>query len=173
MTCAHLSPEPSARGFLAACHHPVRPQLLQVVARMQRSYMSLPWAHWDAHAAVISTDEVGLVTRWNATAESLYGWRREEVWGRDITEFIVGPSDRELARAIVAALGRGEPWRGEFNVRRKTGEAVAVEVADMPLLAGDGAVVGIVGLSAPAGTLTDAQWEGLLAGYPGAVGGRR
>jgi PAS domain S-box-containing protein len=42
-----------------------------------------------AHNAVISTDQKGLVTSWNPSAEAVFGIRREQALGRAVAGLIV------------------------------------------------------------------------------------
>jgi PAS domain S-box-containing protein len=97
--------------------------------------------------AVIATDADGLVTTWNARAETLYGWPREEALGRHITQLTVPDESRRTAQQIMAAIQRGETWAGAFRLRRKDGSLFTAFVKDTPILNGDGHLVGIVGAS--------------------------
>lgn len=97
--------------------------------------------------AVMATDIEGHITYWNAAAEHLYGWRRDEVLGRPISE--VTPSDlsRDQAQRILELLRAGQSWSGEFSVRRKDGSVFIADVHDSPLIDDLGHVVGFIGVS--------------------------
>lgn len=56
-------------------------------------------AAFDAHIAL---DGNGRVLAWNAAAERMFGWRRDEVVGRDLAELIVPPRFRDSYRAALA-----------------------------------------------------------------------
>lgn len=97
--------------------------------------------------AVIATDLDGRILYWNAFAERLYGWRADEVVGREIAEVTPAPPSREVAREILQTLRRGEPWTGEFLVRNRDGREFPVLVNDSPILDGDGNLMGTIGTS--------------------------
>jgi diguanylate cyclase (GGDEF)-like protein/PAS domain S-box-containing protein len=69
--------------------------------------------------AVISTDADHNITHWNHAAEELYGWREEEVLGRNLdevckTEYAEGQK-AEAQRCLVEE----KRWRGEVRQRRR------------------------------------------------------
>jgi anti-anti-sigma factor len=97
--------------------------------------------------AVITTDLEGIVTLWNAEAERLYGWSREEVIGRPITELTVGPQDLELAEEIMDCVRRTGEWTGQFDVRRKDGSRFCAHVRDTLIKDADGNLAGLAGVS--------------------------
>ena len=86
---------------------------------------------------------------WNRPAETLYGWCRCEAVGRNIVDVTPAEISRESAAAIMKTLGAGEIWSGEFPVRTRGGETFVASVTDVPVV-DDGAVVGVVGVSARA-----------------------
>jgi PAS domain S-box-containing protein len=97
--------------------------------------------------AVIATDAYGVVTTWNARAEALYGWTRDEALGRHINELTVPEESRRTAEQIMSAIQRGQGWAGPFRLRRKDGSLFTAFVKDAPILDEDGHLVGIVGCS--------------------------
>lgn len=99
--------------------------------------------------AVIATDIAGTILYWNDAATTLYGWRGDEVIGRDIIEVTPASHTAAQAEEIMRRLAQGEAWSGSFAVRDRSGMAMLVEVMDMPVT-NDGAVVGVVGISRPA-----------------------
>ena len=56
-----------------------------------------------SHDAYISMDAEGVVTAWNAAAETMFGWRRMEAIGRPVADLIVPEGQREQHRE---GLGR-------------------------------------------------------------------
>jgi len=107
--------------------------------------------------AVIATDASGLIALWSRAAESLYGWRADEVIGRDVLE--ITPMDVSRARGaeIMQVLSRGELWSGEFEVRTRRGKSLKASVTDVPLLSDDQGVAGVIGVSAPSRAPTTLQ----------------
>ena len=101
--------------------------------------------------AVITTDTQGVVVSWNPAAERLYGWTAEEAVGHPISELTVPEVAQEIARDIMDALRKGEPWSGGFPVRRKDGSWFPALVTDSGVHR-DGVLVAIVGVSTNLGT---------------------
>lgn len=97
---------------------------------------------------VIATDVDGTVCYWNRFAEQLYGWRREEALGRRILDLVAADISLPQGQAIMAQLQAGRPWAGQYVVRRRDGSPFPAFVTDTPLLGPDGAVLGVVGVSA-------------------------
>jgi PAS domain S-box-containing protein len=98
--------------------------------------------------AVIATDAKGRITHWNAPAESIYGWTRDEVHGRDVVEVTPADISRQQAREIMRTLAAGEVWSGTFPIHHRNGEAFQACVTDLPLIDGGRRIVGVVGVSA-------------------------
>ncbi|HEU4881721.1 MAG TPA: ATP-binding protein [Longimicrobium sp.] len=97
--------------------------------------------------AVIATSPRGEIVFWNRCAERLYGWRADEVLGRDVVEVVPSEMSREQAGELMERLRAGERWEGEFAVRRRDGSRFHAWVADVPVLDDEGRVMGIVGVS--------------------------
>jgi PAS domain S-box-containing protein len=97
--------------------------------------------------AVIVTDVQGRILLWNRPAETLYGWSEAEVLGCLVTDVLVPFDDRANADEIMAAMVRGESWRGDFTVLRRNGDSVRAYVIDTPIRNADGDIVAIVGAS--------------------------
>src|ERR1700677_1749556 len=66
------------------------------------------------------------VTAWNAEAERLYGWKREEVIG-GVIQAAVRCSPSEPLRIILAKVRQTGLWRGEFVRVTKSGGTVVVQ----------------------------------------------
>ena len=58
-----------------------------------------------AGQAFVSIDEAGRLIGWNAQAERTFGWSRDEVEGRLLTEVVLPPSRRETYEQSIADLG--------------------------------------------------------------------
>ena len=101
----------------------------------------------NTYDAIIASDEHYRLTAWNAAAESLYGWKEEEVLGRlglDViqTEF-PGVEKSEMLRTI-AEIGL---WRGEVTQARKDGTRILVEVASIVLHDESGRITGYLSVN--------------------------
>jgi diguanylate cyclase (GGDEF)-like protein/PAS domain S-box-containing protein len=92
--------------------------------------------------AVVEIDANGRITEWNRRAETLFGWRRNEVFGQALDAIIIPVQYREAHREGMARfLATGEERllgrRVEIAAIRRTGEEFPVELAVTPLRTGD------------------------------------
>ena len=95
-------------------------------------------------AAVVATDGAGRVILWSSGAEELFGYRREDMLGRDLMPFFVEASGRARARAILRRLFRGRSWEGELDVPRCEGGRLPVLTAISSLSDSTGGLAGYV-----------------------------
>lgn len=98
--------------------------------------------------AVIATGADGAIRHWNAPAERLYGWAREDAISRNVVELNASAQNRAHAEEIMRSLQAGKPWAGEIVLLRRNGLPFTAFVADVPLGPRFGDV--IVGASAVA-----------------------
>jgi PAS domain S-box-containing protein len=92
--------------------------------------------------SIVSMDAKGLVTDWNAAAERMFGWSREEALGREMAELIIPPALRDahrrgLARYLLTQQSNILNRRVELTGRRKDGSEFPVELT-IARIAGDG-----------------------------------
>jgi PAS domain S-box-containing protein len=78
-----------------------------------------------ASDAIIVRNMDGSIQFWNAGAEALYGWSREEMLGQDMHRILqtVFPVSRE---EVEAALRKQGAWQGHLTQTTKNGEEVIV-----------------------------------------------
>jgi two-component system cell cycle sensor histidine kinase/response regulator CckA len=101
--------------------------------------------------AIISLDREGRTTYWNPAAESMLGFARTEVVGRDWLEVgTVPPHEVAGIRAAIARLMESAPEKRSPTMRdvelvHRNGTRLAVEAKSMTLLE-DGQIVGIVSI---------------------------
>jgi PAS domain S-box-containing protein len=152
------------------------------VAEVTTSGASAPHAGSPTHdqvldqvdLAIIATTADGTVTTWNARAEQLYGWTREEAIGSHISTLTVPPEGQGTAEEVMAALVQGQSWQGAFRLRRKDGSVFTAFVKDSPILDSAGTLVGIVGVSIEIADPALAQAvRALVTDGSGHYGGRR
>jgi PAS domain S-box-containing protein len=123
--------------------------------------------------AVIATDPDGVVTTWNARAESLYGWTRGEAVGRHISDLTVPEESRRAAEEIMTAIQNGDSWQGPFRLRRKDGSRFTAYVKDSAIHDEEERLIGIVGVSIEIGDPNLAQAVRSLIGDGNHSSGRR
>ncbi len=92
----------------------------------------------------IGMDAAGVITDWNAQAELIFGWRRQEAVGRLLSATIVPPQNREAhERGLRHFLATGEGpmlnTRVEITGCHRDGHEIPIELAISPSL-GQGGV---------------------------------
>lgn len=93
-----------------------------------------------ASEAIMVRDQDGAIRFWNAGAEELYGWKREQVLGHDLKE-LLGTRLTERTE-IQEALTKKGRWEGNLQHRHKDGHEILV-ASRQALQAGSGAVLEI------------------------------
>lgn len=91
-----------------------------------------------ANDAFIGMNINGVITDWNAQAELLFGWKREEALGRILAETIIPPEMRELHKKGLAhflATGQGPVLnkRIELTALHRDGHKFPVELTVWPV----------------------------------------
>lgn len=94
----------------------------------------------DAHVVM---DARGRITRWNAQAEAMFGWRREEIIGKELADTMIPPAFRDahrigLGRYLKTGEGPLMNRRVELEALRKNGIAFPVELTVTPIGTADG-----------------------------------
>jgi PAS domain S-box-containing protein len=97
--------------------------------------------------AVIATDLPGNILYWNKAAELIYGWKAEEVLGRNIINVTTVESNKEQGIEIMEALQAGQAWSGDFIVRHRDGHCFPAHVTDTCLRDSQGELSVIIGVS--------------------------
>lgn len=87
--------------------------------------------------AVLSIDERGRVTEWNAQAETMFGWSRAEAVGRTLSELLIPQQyrvahDRGLHHFLATGEGPLLNRRIEITALRRDGAEFPVEVSIAP-----------------------------------------
>jgi len=88
--------------------------------------------------AVVTIDQTGAISGWNPQAEAIFGWTRDEVFGRPVDEIIMPERFREAHRAgLERYLTTGDAKvlnkRIELAALHKNGAELAVELAITPI----------------------------------------
>jgi PAS domain S-box-containing protein len=91
--------------------------------------------------AIVVAGPDGTLQEFNAAAEELTGWRREQVLGRDMAEILVPERDRAAFRTSVLDPGPAGPWRpggaasrGRFSLRRADGKERLAELTPLTMM---------------------------------------
>jgi diguanylate cyclase (GGDEF)-like protein/PAS domain S-box-containing protein len=97
--------------------------------------------------AIVASDPEGVVVYWNAEAEKLYGWSSAEAVGTRLRDLISSAEPIPDGVMVRDGLARGGSWSGEYHVKRRDGTDFPVDVTATPVLAEDGLLVAIIGVS--------------------------
>ena len=91
-------------------------------------------------------DLTGRIVFWNLYAEKLFGWKSEDVQGRDIIEVLAAPLLMDSARANLGQLRQGEGWSGEFPVQRRDGTIFQAHLSTSLIQSEQRTLISIVGI---------------------------
>jgi PAS domain S-box-containing protein len=105
-----------------------------LLARLRGSEQRLRSILDTAFDAYVAMDADGLVRDWNAQAEAMFGWRREEVLGRRLSELIIPARHRAahhagLRRYLATGEGPVLERRLELSALRRDGSEFPIEIA--------------------------------------------
>jgi PAS domain S-box-containing protein len=125
----------SVRGAVGAYFDVTSRKQLENLLRERADLLEL------ASEAIMVRSLDGMVQFWNAGAEALYGWRREEVLGKNVQEILqTHPADGTLGLESQGdALAREGKWHGDLNQVTRTG--CHIVVASRQALTADGTAI--------------------------------
>ena len=123
------------RGAVGAFFDMTRRKQLENLLRERADLLEL------ATEAVMVRDMTGVLLFWNAGAEALYGWRREEVLGKKIDEVLRTRVDGDLGgwEGVDSALAENGRWRGDLIQMTRDGQEIVV--ASRQALKEDGSAI--------------------------------
>ncbi len=79
-----------------------------------------------ARDVIVVTDVGGNITYWNRSAETVYGWKSEEVLGKNVHNLLQGKTDSTSADAARVILEQGQ-WSGELAHLSREGKTVTMQ----------------------------------------------
>lgn len=103
---------------LSATKNILEAQLEEI--REQNSVINL------VYGAVIVRDLDKRVMMWNKGAENMYGWKEEEILGKQTKNFLKTVHD-SIAKSVYEKVFRDGVWEGEFKRETKDGRKIIVE----------------------------------------------
>jgi PAS domain S-box-containing protein len=124
-----------------------RPQLLQRIAEQAVQIAFQAKLIDSALSAIVASDADFHLIAWNAAAESMYGWKAEEVMGRnalDVVQTEFPGAEKAQMLQIIADCGR---YRGEATQVRKDGTRFPVEVSSTVLRDEQGRITSYVSVN--------------------------
>src|SRR5204863_6632996 len=84
--------------------------------------------------AFVQADQKGVIRDWNAQADNIFGWPRDEALGSNVFELMGQPDGQgPLKKALQAFLLSGEEVvrqpRRELEIRRRDGKKITAELS--------------------------------------------
>ncbi|MGE5385468.1 MAG: PAS domain S-box protein [Betaproteobacteria bacterium] len=101
------------------------------------------WMHANPDALVVITPE-GAVSEWNAAAEEIFGYSRDEAVGSALETLIVIPEGRQEQKRLQYEAVLNGQGTYEATRRRKNGALIYVDISAKALRRPDGEVEGIL-----------------------------
>ncbi len=135
-----VSPLRSATGDIIGASRIVRD--LTLSARIQHESLRLAAIVDSSDDAIVGKDLNGIITSWNAAAETMFGFTADEMIGKSIRLLI--PDDRQQEEdEVLAHIRRGERVDHYETVRhRKDGTFIPVSLTVSPIRTLDGVIIG-------------------------------
>jgi len=96
---------------------------------------------------VLATNTEGKIVYWNKFAEELHGWKKEEVLGRFITDFLVAEGSIIDPEEYIREFQKNGRWSGELILLRKDGTRFPAYVTHTMIRSDDGTMIGTVAVS--------------------------
>jgi len=97
--------------------------------------------------AIMTLDPEGTIRTWNAGAETIYGYRSDDVVGRNAASVLAPPGAESDRSAVRDLLGRGESTHRELILLHASGRSIIVSVTSSPILDPSGHLVGVSSIS--------------------------
>jgi PAS domain S-box-containing protein len=92
--------------------------------------------------AIVSTDDQFNILQWSKGAETLYGYKKEEVIGKSVINFVASKMDVAIRTAIIKDIEKNGSWKGEVQQYDKYGKPLELDVAYSRVLNTDGTTKG-------------------------------
>lgn len=100
-----------------------------------------------APLAFLLFDRQGYILDWNRTAEQIFGWRRDEVLGRDVIDLLVPEDERVRLRGLLQeTMVHGQATHSINANLTKCGETVVCEWSNVLRFNSEGDLVGVLSL---------------------------
>ncbi|XP_022720003.1 serine/threonine-protein kinase EDR1-like isoform X2 [Durio zibethinus] len=96
----------------------------------------------------------------NRSAENLFGWMSNEVFGQRDTELLIAEEYHAPLKKIMEKLSSGQSWSGQFPFKRRSGEMFMALVSKSPLYE-DGQLTGVITVSSDAAIFNGINSENL------------
>jgi len=95
--------------------------------------------------SVGATDKGGKIIYVNPATERLFGYRSDELLGKNPIILNADPNADKIQRDILGTIGQGRVWRGEILNKKKNGEVFSIYASVYQLLDEEGNFIALVG----------------------------
>jgi two-component system, cell cycle sensor histidine kinase and response regulator CckA len=117
---------------------------LKAEAALRKSEHRLALHVRNTPLAVIEWDTEFRVQAWNPAAEKIFGFKAEEVMGKDVGSLIIPPKDRELTAKLWSdLLARKGGYRNTNENLTKDGRVILCDWYNAPLVDDEGRMIGV------------------------------
>lgn len=94
----------------------------------------------------------------NDSAETLYGWKENEIIGQRVADFLVAEEYYTSLQKILQQLITGVPWSGQFPFKKRSGEIFMAMVTKTPFYEG-GELIGVITVSSDASVFNSKDFD--------------
>ncbi|GAB4301529.1 MAG: hypothetical protein Kow0096_22460 [Thiohalomonadaceae bacterium] len=116
--------------------------------RLRLSEQRYRVVYQNAPMAIVVSDAQHRITAWNRQAEKIFGWRANEVLGRDFFDFMVPKDEQPQVRSAVQQVIDSAPDSHSLNWNlTKSGTPILCEWMNAALCDSDGSLSGVVALA--------------------------
>lgn len=95
---------------------------------------------------VLITDSDGTIEWVNPAIESITGYTKDELIGRNPRTLKSGRQSKEFYEQMWGQISAGQPWRGEFVNRKKSGDYYNAQISITPIIDDTGAITHYIGV---------------------------
>jgi rsbT co-antagonist protein RsbR len=111
--------------------------MIELNERLEQSFMTTP-------LGTIEFDVNGLATRWNKSAERIFGWTSEEALGRNVVELLVPDLAREHVEHVIAQLLDGQITNSRNENITRDGRRITCQWYNAVLRDAESGVIGVL-----------------------------
>ncbi|QGT99592.1 hypothetical protein SYNTR_0999 [Candidatus Syntrophocurvum alkaliphilum] len=116
----------------------------------------------NVNEGIIVTDEFNIITYWNAGAEKLFEFSREQVLNRNLLNFI--PSyNKDLTNLIYHNIGQNQYWQQDIEFTTKSGEIKYARISGAPLRTSEDTLSGTIAIASDLTALINSRKDAEIA----------
>lgn len=93
---------------------------------------------------IVGTDENFIITYWNPAAERIFGWKAEEVIGKNAADVLQTAFDQEEREESIRQIQAVGVWKGEVTQYTKDGRPITIDASIVSIKDRTGKVTGYV-----------------------------